>query len=478
MDSMDWAEKEFEVVDLGDNRLNQRLMKISQYLLDSPESPINKACGDWGETKAAYRFFDNDNVNYRDIIHAHAKMTIARFEREDVILAIQDTTYYNYTNHPETKGLGILSRFKGKHKDEILTKGLCMHTTLGITPEGLPLGILDQNIYSREELPAEKIAIKKRSHNIALPIEEKESIRWLDSMKKTASIFEGQHKQVVTIADREADIYDLFQLADRMNTQFLVRASQNRKINKTAIYSDISGEMLWDFMKKKKNKGTIQVNVPKKDDQPKRLANCMIKFEKVNVFPPRNYKGATIGNLNLDIYAIHVVEKYPPKNADKIEWILYTNIPILTFEEAVEKIKWYCLRWRIEVYFKVIKSGFKVEDCRLEHADRLIRYLAVVSIVAWRVYWLTLVARTAPDTSALLFLNDVDWKILFVKFNPNKKIPKRVPSMKQTTIWIAQLGGFLARKGDGDPGITHVWRGLRKLASMSEGARMLQHIYG
>jgi len=478
VDSNDWAKNEFDIVDLGDDRLNQRLMKISQSFLDSTESPINKACGNWGDTKAAYRFFNNDNVNYQDIIQAHSKMTVTRSKQEDIVLAIQDTTYYNYSSHPETKGLGLLSRFKGKHKDDILTKGLCMHTTLAITTEGLPLGILDQDIYARKERSAEEIALKKKSHNNALPIEEKESIRWLNSMEKTVSLFEGQNKQLVTIADREADIYDLFHLADRLNSHFLVRASQNRKINKTSIHSKISGVMLWDFMKNKKRKGIVQVDVPKKETQPKRIANCIIKFEKINILPSRCYKGLKKGNLNLDIYAIYISEKNPPKGVDKIEWMLYTNIPILTFESAIEKLRWYCLRWRIEVYFKVIKSGFKVEDCRLEHADRLIRYLAVVSIVAWRVYWLTLVARIAPDASSLLFLNDFDWKILFVKFNPNKKIPKRAPSMQLTITWLAQLGGFLARKGDADPGITHIWRGLRKLADMTEGARMLEKICG
>ncbi len=478
MDSKDWTEKEFEMVDLGDARLNQRLIKISQQILKSPQSHINKACGDWSETKAAYRFFKNDNVNYQDIIDVHAQMTKERAKQEEIILAIQDTTYYNYTHHPKTEGLGELSRFKGKHKDEISTLGLCMHTTLGITTDGLPLGILDQNIFSREELPKEKKELKKKSHNTALPIEEKESIRWLDSMRRTAARFEQENKKVVTIADREADIYDLFLLADRLKTNLLVRASQNRKINKTAIHSDISGELLWDFIKKQKLQGAIQVRVPKKEDQPERLAACNINFGKINVLPSRHYKGSKEGNLNLDIYAIHIFEKKPPKGCEGIEWMLLTNIPVLTFEEAVEKMKWYCLRWRIEVYFKVIKSGFKVEDCRLERSERLIRYLAVVSIVAWRVYWLTLVSRTAPDISALLFLNDFDWKILFAKFNPNKKIPKCPPTMKQITIWIAQPGGFLARKGDGETGVTHIWRGLEKLVNMIEGAKMFKNICG
>ncbi len=478
MDSKEWAKNEFEMVDLGDERLNQRLVKISQQLVESPESPINKACGNWSETKAAYRFFQNENVNYQDIIEAHAEMTQARAKQENTILALQDTTYYNFSSHPKTEGLGILSRFKGKHKDEILTLGLCMHTTLGITTEGLPLGILDQNIFSREEIPLEKRELKKRSHNIALPIEEKESIRWLDSMRKTISHFKGQKKKIVTIADREADIYDMFLLADRINAKVLIRASHNRKINKTAIHSEISGEMLWGFMEKQKSKGTIQVKVPKKGSTLERLATCNIKFSKVNVLPPKSYKGSKKENLSLDLYAIHISEQNPPKDSTKIEWILLTNIPITTFKEAVEKTSWYCLRWRIEVYFKVIKSGFKAEDCRLGTADRLIRFLAVISIVAWRVYWLTLVSRTAPNISSLLFLNEFDWKVLFAKFNPNKNLPKCPPSMKQITLWIAQLGGFLARKGDGDPGVTHIWRGLKKFANLIEGAQIFQNTCG
>jgi len=136
------------------------------------------------------------------------------------------------------------------------------------------------------------------------------------------------------------------------------------------------------------------------------------------------------------------------------------------------------LRWKIEIYFKVIKSGFNVERCRLETADRLVRYLAVVSIVAWRVYWLTLVSRTSPTRQAADFLTEDEWKILFVRFNPKSKIPKRSPSLRKITLWIARLGGFLARKGDGSPGIMHVWRGLKKLADMMLGMRIYGDICG
>ena len=478
MNESNWANTEFNGVDLGDKRLNERLVKITNQFISSTQCPINQACGSWSETKAAYRFFQNDNVDYKDIIGHHAQVTKRRFDNDDVILAIQDTTYYNYTDHPKTKGLGVLSRFTGKYKKDIITSGLYMHTTMAVNVDGLPLGLLDQKITAREVLPKEQIEIKKRSHNIALPIEEKESIRWLDSMRASASLFRNQDKKVVTVADREADIYDLFLLAEEIGTHYLIRASHNRKVNKSAIHSDISGEMLWDFMSKQKIEGGIQVNVPAKDDQPKRVATCNVKIGKIKLLPPRSFKGSKSKKAELTLYSIQVVEGNPPKGVCKIDWILHSNIPIHSYEDAIEKVKWYCLRWRIEIYFKVIKSGFNVERCRLETVDRLIRYLAVVSIVAWRVFWLTLVSRTVSDGQASDFLTEDEWKVLFVKFNPASRIPKRPPSLRKVTVWIAQLGGFLARKGDGCPGITHIWRGLAKLADMMVGMRIYGNICG
>jgi hypothetical protein len=478
MNMNSWPNTEFDGIDLGDKRLNERSVKITGQFMSSTQSPINQACGDWAGTKAAYRFFQNGSVDYRDIVGHHAQVTKRRFDNENVILAIQDTTYFNYSDHPKTKGLGILSRFTGKYRKDIITSGLYMHTTMAINTNGLPLGLLDQKITARAVLPKEKIDIKRRSHNIALPIEEKESIRWLDAMRISASLFEDQDKIVVTVADREADIYDLFLLAEEIGTHYLIRASHNRKVNKSAVHSENSGEMSWDFMGKQKVEGEIQVNVPAKTDQPKRVASCHVKIGKIKLLPPRSFKGTKAINEELTMFSVQVEEINPPKGVSKIDWILHTNVPVHNYKDAMEKVKWYCLRWRIEIFFKVIKSGFNVERCRLETADRLIRYLAVISIVAWRVFWLTLVSRT--DTSGLSseFLSEDEWKILFVKFNPTRKIPKRPPSLRKVTMWIAQLGGFLARKGDGSPGITHIWKGLKKMADMMLGIKIYSNIYG
>lgn len=478
MISDNWAEKEFITLDLGDDRLNKRLVKMSQKFLKTPESPINKVCENWGDTKAAYRFFKNENIDYRDITDAHANATLNRCQNESIVLAIQDTSYFNYSHHPKKDDLGILTRFKGKHKDEILTRGLCMHTTLGVSTEGLPLGVIDQKIYSREPLSPEKKELKKKSHGIALPVEEKESVRWLDSMRATDQLFSNSNVKVVTIADREADIYDLYQLADELDTNYLIRVSHNRKINKTAIHMPNTGEFLWDFIGRQDSIGNIEVKVPAKKDEPARVATCEIKVGTINLLPPRSYKGTAKNKDSLQLSIIYAKEIRKDKQGDSIEWMLCTNLPTNTLQEAIEKLHWYCLRWRIEVFFKIIKSGFKVEDCRLESGDRLIRYLAVVSVVAWQVYWLTLVSRSAPSISCEIFLNEFEWKLLFRKINPKGNIPTSPPCMSEAVTWAAQLGGFLARKGDGAPGITHIWRGLKKLSSIIEGAKIYQDIYG
>lgn len=476
MNSSDWASKEFDGIDLGDNRLSKRLVKIVDKFTRCTESPINQVCETWSQAKAAYRFFQNENVDYKKIVAHHAKATQKRFEDENVVLAIQDTTYFNYSDHPKTKGLGLLSRFTGKYKKDIMTSGLYMHSTLAINTDGLPLGLVDQKISSREVADNRPTGEIRSSFNRKLTTEEKESVRWLDAMRSSVNLFKD--KTVVTIADREADIYDLFLLGEELKTHYLVRASHDRRINKNTIHSEKSGTKLRDFMKSRKYIGNIDIEVPAKKNKPKRIAKCGIKVGTIKLLAPRNLKKGTTEHRELTLYSVQVVEKNPPKGFVKLDWILHTNIPVKCYEEALEKVKWYCLRWRIEVYFKVIKSGFNVEDCRLETADRLIRYLAVVSIVACRVFWLTMASRATPNLAATVILTEIEWKALYFRFNPGKQRPKKIPSIKQVTIWIARLGGFMARKHDGIPGITHIWRGIEKLADIIRGVELYSKIYG
>jgi hypothetical protein len=434
-----WALKEFQLTNLGDQRLNKRLSMLTERFSKSPESPINQACENWAETKAAYRFFQNDSISYREITKGHIEATKQRCSEFSTILAIQDTTYFNYSSHPETKGLCLLSRKKRKQKEDIVTLGLIMHSTLAVSTDGLPLGIIEQKIYSRPELSKEKKELKKRTHNNALSIKEKDSYRWLESLKNCSTTFITKSPEIITVCDREADIYDFFLLANHLKSSVLVRAHYNRIVNKKSPYSEITGEELWNLVERIKCKGTIKIKIPKQKDRVARTATCYIKFSEFNMNPPINHLERKTKKLpSLKLYAISVSEKDCPKDTEPIDWILLTNLPIQNVDQALEKIEWYCLRWRIETWHKIIKSGLKVEECRLSTSERLIRYLAVMSIVAWRIFWITLVARITPNVSCYLFLNDFEWKILFAKLNRGKNIPRHPPTVKQSVIWIAQ----------------------------------------
>jgi len=472
-----WAHNEFKFIDLGDQRLNNRLIKLSDDFINSPESPINKSCGDWAATKAAYRFFQNESISYKNITDSHAKATIQRCNDYNTVLTIQDTTYFTYSPHPKTKGLCSLSKNRGKHKKDIFTLGLIMHSTITVSTDGLPLGIIDQKIYSRPSISEDIKKIKKRSHNKALPIEQKDSYRWIESLKNTDKRFKNLSTLPITVCDRESDIFDFFHLADNSGMKVLVRANYNRKVNKSSTYSEVTGKELWPYMKQKKTKGYMEIVVPAQNNQPERKAKCRITFSKIIFSPPHNHpKMKSLSQLSL--HAIYISEIKYPKDIDPIDWMLITNIKIDTLDQAVEKIKWYCLRWRIEIFHKILKSGLKVEDCRLETGNRLIRYLSVMSIVAWRIHWLTLISRIFPDLSCLIFLKENEWKILYVKYRKNKKLPEKPPTIKQCVIWIAMLGGFLARKCDNDPGIIHIWRGLKSFAKILEGVSLARDIYG
>lgn len=472
-----WAHNEFKTINLGDQRLNNRLIKLSEDFINSPESPINQSCEDWAATKAAYRFFQNESISYKKITHSHVNATLERCNEYPEVLTIQDTTYFTYSQHKKTIGLCPLSKNRGKHKKDIYTLGLIMHSTLALSLDGLPLGIVDQKIYSRPEESEERKELKKRTHNIALPIEEKDSYRWIESLQQTNTLFQSQQVKPITICDREADIFDFFHVAEDLKIKVVVRASHNRKVNKSSIYSEVTGEELWSYMKKKRVKGSIELEIPAKKNQSKRIAICNVRFSRVSCTPPQNHPNKKELSKQF-LYAIYLSEKKCPKDVTPIDWMLLTNISIETFDHAIEKIEWYCLRWRIETFHKILKSGLKVEACRLQTANRLIRYLSVMSIVAWRIFWLTIVSRVSPQASCCLFLDEEEWKILYVMYNKNKSLPKRPPTINQCVRWIAIFGGFLARKQDGEPGITHVWRGLKSFTKILEGAALGRHTYG
>jgi len=456
MDS--WCREELSAVHLGDHRLDERLVVTAQHLLKQPTAPINKACDDWADTKAAYRLFGNDNVTADRILAPHRSRTHERLAKLPLVLAVQDTSYMNYSHHPDTKGLGSIGGV-GQHS----VKGLAMHSTMAFTPQGLPLGLLDQKIWARPpQLPAEERGYKKQA------IELKESYRWLQSLRA------ANQANVVTVCDREADIFEFLLEAQTIGANYLIRAGQDRMLAREGAEAEPCS--LWDFMGLMPRMAEQTVAVAERPGTPARLATVGVHHAKVNIKPPANRKKSRGQGAFAPIttYAVWVMEIDPPAGVDPLEWMLLTNVPVITTADAIERINWYKIRWGIETYHKVLKSGFRVEDCRLSTAERLVRYLALTCVVAFRVFWLTYLNRHSPESPCTSALAQHEWQALYCKINKTTELPATEPTVRQAVRWIAQLGGFLARKSDGEPGVMTIWRGWQRLADIADTWLLLQ----
>lgn len=444
-----WTAVEFADVELNDARLNRRCQELAAALGQQPSAPINQACEDWADTKAAYRFFDNNKATPQGVHAPHQQRTVERMSQHRRVLAIQDTTFFNYTHHPQTKELGAIGNKKQNQR------GFGMHSTLATTSAGTPLGILTQKFFTRPvDEPSHQPNELRR-----LPIEEKESYKWLHAFEQTLELTPAD-VDIVTVCDREADIYEMFTLAQEMDAKLLVRASADRSL------ADDEVGKLWEKVGGQSVAGHLTVKIPKNQKRAARQTTVSVRFTQVKFKPPwrPNQKKLPIVALN----AILVREENPADDVDEpIEWLLLTNLPVTNFDEAVSVVRWYCCRWQIEIFHKIIKSGCTVEDCRLETADRLQTYIALMSAIAWRLHWLTYINRTNPDWPCTAILTATEWQALYMHIHKTTSLPETPPTVGQTVRWIAQLGGFLGRKWDGEPGVTVVWRGWQRLQDIA-----------
>lgn len=438
-----WSEQEFRDVQLADARLNKRIIKLAEQLGAQPQAFINQACEDWADTKAAYRFFDNEKVQAERILSAHSRRVVERMQEHRLVLAIQDTTELDYTAHPQTDGLGPIGN------DRETVQGLLMHTTLAVTEQGLPLGLLTQQIWARP--PGTRRQPYERRQ---VAIEDKESRKWLEALKQTVA---AAAVQVVSIGDREADIYEFLLEAENQQAAYVVRASCDRRLMGEAA-------CLWEKLARCRVRGAVEVEVAAKKNEAARTAQVEVRFKRLQLRPPQRLKKVRMeGWKPVWVYAVYVKEKAAPAGVSQLEWMLLTNVAVTGFADAVERVKWYGQRWQIEVYFKVLKSGCRVEKSLLATGERLKRYLALMSIVAWRLFWMSHINRQYPAASCTTVLAEHEWQALYSRLHKTTLLPERPPSVREAVRGIARLGGFLGRKGDGEPGVTVIWRGWQRL---------------
>ena len=457
-----WAAHEFAHAPLPDQRLVSRLITMTTDFALQPTASIPQACGSWSKTKAAYRFFDHDGITPEDLLISHVQATVQRATAHPLVLCVQDTTSLNYSTHPQTKGLGPI----GNNRDK--TIGLFLHSTLALTPKGQPLGLLQVQSWHRSTA-----TFGRSSHaRNRTPRDQKESQKWLDSFTTCQTLAaQCPDTTLVNVGDREGDLYDLFvaaqaPAAERIGPRvhLLVRAQHDRQVAH-------SQKSLWDFLAAQRLAGRLKINVPRKDGQPGRLVTLAIRYAPVTLCAP----GLKREQPALTLWAVEARETRPPKGATPICWRLLTTLPVASLAAAVEKIRWYAQRWQIEVLHKVLKSGCQVEQRQLETAARLQRVARVDLIVAWHVLALCKAGRETPDGLASDWLSAAEWRALTCYMQARVQPPHRVPTVRQAVRWIAQLGGFLGRRRDGEPGPIVVWRGLQQLRAITAAWKRFGH---
>jgi hypothetical protein len=470
-----WIDQELAGCSFADERLGKRFGVLMQQLSKDIGRTIPLACGDWAATKAAYRFLDNDRVSEADILAGHFQATHARFASANgSILVLHDTTEFSFTRS-NTEAIGKTRKVASGHKNKAGRQrmhtvcGILMHSSLAVTTDGLPLGLAAIKLWTRKKfkgtnaLKGKGIDGGKHSVNATrIPIEKKESIRWLENVRQSTANL-GDASRCVHIGDRESDIYELFCECESLGTKFVLRTCVDRR-------AEDGEQTVNEAMDGQRVKAVHRVEVMDAKGKPS-TAVLEVKYHRMQVCPPIG-KEKRYGDLTLTV--IRAIERGKPEGRDPIEWKLITNLPVTSKAEAIEKLDWYALRWKIETFHKVLKSGCQAEDSKLRTAERLANLIAMMCILAWRVLWLTMVNRTSPELPAKLVFTDTEIQLL------EHLVPAKYESRKRTVgdflIRLARLGGYLNRKRDAPPGTMVMWRGMARLTDIHLGYSMARDV--
>ena len=443
-------EEEIHGIDLGDKRRDRRACAVIEQLGRQPGNSIPSAIGGWSETRSAYHLLAHEQVTAQKVLAPHYQATLERIEQHPVVLVAQDTTELDYTGKNDIEGLGTLN-YENR-------RGLYLHSTLAITPERLSLGQLDSWSWTRPFEDADK-----------------ESIRWIEGYQRTAETQQQLHEagaptRLVYMADREGDIHEIFTERERIvqrgeiAADWLIRSQHDRKTEE--------GEKIRALLSKAPRLGEIEFHLPKgRGHRKARPVTQTLRAISVPLSPTEK------GLAPVTVTAILAQEEHPPKGEAPIQWILLTNLAVHTLEQAKEKLDWYLCRWQIEVFFKVLKSGCKVEELQLEHVDRIENALAFYQIIAWRVLYLTMLGRQCPELPCNLVFEDDEWQAVYI-VTTKQPPPETPPSIDEIIRMVASYGGFLNRKGDGFPGPQTIWIGLQRCRDFVLGIEAQKAIEG
>jgi hypothetical protein len=465
-----WLESEFSTIEFEDKRLAKRFKQIMQEFMKKAQCNISSTFDSWSSIKGCYRFFSNEKVNSKLILDAHITSTLSRIEQEEKqVFIIHDTTYIDYKNRKKTADLDCITQ---NLQSKNIAKGLILHNSFAVNDASIPLGLVNQKFIERKEIKDIPKKIKKHLiHN--KPVEEKESYRWIEAIKNFQQLECSKQNDMVHIADREGDFYELYRECAALDSQFLIRASHNRAINKIKRREPCK-DKAFDYFRSLEPEAKITTDIQVNKETKYRKAELSIAFKKFTLPPSPNRTVKKDGEKlhNIDLYGIIIREKEPPANHEPLEWLLFTNIPVNNIDDAIEKMHWYSLRWNVETFHKILKSGCSVEDAQLRNKDKLTKYITTKSIIAWRIFWLSRIGRLDGHYDCNVILTKIEQTILFKRFNNGQTNTESI-SVKQALNWIGKLGGYIGRNSDSPPGIITIWQGWTRFMNMVDDYKII-----
>jgi hypothetical protein len=385
-------------------------------------------------------FWGNKRVSHEAIIEVQRAETLLRVKEEEKVLLVQDTTSFNFSHHPATAGLGPL--------ENAHCRGFLAHSTLAVSRVGVPLGLMEQQVWVRRD---EERGKRHQRHERAF--EEKESYKWVKGLPKT----DGTQGYVV-VCDAEAHIYEFLDEMMEQGADFIVRAADARGFT-------AEGQALFATIAQQAAQQRFTLLLRRRPDREARDAELELRFRQITLRRPQR---ANAKRETLTVFVVDVFEPHPPVGEEAVHWVLLTSLPVQTVEQAQQITLWYSYRWLIERFHYVLKSGCKLEESQLRQEAALERLLAVYSLVAWKLLWLTYQARKTPDVPCTVALQPAQWQALYAFIHRTQTLPDTAPSLRQAVRWIGQLGGFLGRTGDGEPGVKVLWRGWTRLQDIVE----------
>jgi hypothetical protein len=463
----EWIEQELASAKLPDARLEKRLRHLVEQMAAGLGRSIPLACQDWAATKAAYRFFSNERICEEQILAGHFEATRERLPPGEVpVLVVHDTTEFSYKRE-DMAAVGLVSKGSVRKDAEgrpvyFTTCGINLHSSLAVTLDGLPLGLTAVKFWSRKAFKGRKA--KRKAHNA--PIEEKESVRWLENLRSSTELL-GQPQRSVHVGDQESDIFELFGVARQLETHFLVRTRADR-------LADGGPETIAEAIGRSPRRGLYRIAVRNRKGEESE-AVLEIRYRRIRI---QSAKGKKKRYPDQMVTVIEAREQEAPPDRDRIDWKLITDLAVDSRQQAVEKVQWYALRWKIEVFHKILKSGCRAEQARLRTAPRLVNLLAVFCILSWRIFWLTMANRIDPDAAPELVFTDLELRILdrLVADKPGAHLQQHL--LAHYLIKLARLGGYLARNSDPPPGNETIWRGLTRLVDIQLGVILGAQLVG